>query len=260
MLASLINVDKHHRSSDIQVLCPLQINNHTSTHLQCMTNDLSSLYSHLPIALQRICGNVLLPADGGPALIQHILTTDRPLLGVSDASLKDGQSVHAWILSKGDINHIDDPMMRIAGRGPIDGYNADLSSTTGEIQGQAALAIMTSTLLQVQHQPNLMVIFHGDNKGTQNKCAAMFGDKLCDHRQSNQDLYLEYHHHAHDLNKKVEWVKGHQDSGKEWENITDLQHLRLSSAAYMNIWCNRQADIARKSCTFIPDAEVLPTE
>jgi hypothetical protein len=131
---------------------------------------------------------VQFPEDGGTSLLQHLLNTDKPLLGVSDASLKDGHSGHAWILSTGELNHINDPMMRIAGSGPVDGYHADLSSAQGDIHGQAARAIMTSTFLTAQQQPHMKAIFHGDNKGTQTKCATAYGNKLRDHRQPNQDL------------------------------------------------------------------------
>jgi hypothetical protein len=71
---------------------------------------------------------VQFPEDGGSSLIQHLINTDKPLVGVSDASLKDGNSGHTWILSTGDLNHISNPMMQIIGTSPVDGYHADLSS------------------------------------------------------------------------------------------------------------------------------------
>jgi hypothetical protein len=241
-------------------MCPSSINNHRPSLPQQQRNDFRDLYSKLPLSIQRICGKIQLPEDGGTSLIQHLLHTDQPLVGVSDASLKDGTSGHTWILSTGNLNHINDPMMQITGSGPVDGYHADLSSARGEIQGQTALAIVTSTLLTAQQQPCMKVTYHGDNKGTQNKCATAHSNRLRDHQQPNTDLYLEFHHYTRTLNKKIEWVKGHQDSGKDWEQITDLQHLKLSSAAYMNIWCDHQANAARQSSTSAPEADVLPSK
>jgi hypothetical protein len=149
-------------------------------------------------------------------------STWQPLIGGSDASLKKGQSGHSWILSTGDIQHITDPLMHLSGLGPVDGVRADLSSARGEIQGQTALAIMSSTLLQAQNCPNMEVVFYGDNKGVQQKCATPYINKLKDHRQPNMDLYLEYYNATRTLKKQVRWIKSHQDSGREWDAITDL--------------------------------------
>lgn len=55
--------------------------------------------------------------------------------------------------------------MHIYGEGTVDGFHADLSSAQGEIQGQTALVIMSTKLLQSQDNPTLPVIFHGDNQG-----------------------------------------------------------------------------------------------
>lgn len=106
---------------------------------------------------------------------------------------------------------------------------------------------MTSTLLNAENQPNMMVIFHGENKVVQNNCAIASTDKLRDHRQPNQDLYLEFHHNAHSLNNKVECVNGHQDSDKEWDQITDLKELKLTPAAYLSIWCDWQAELKKNT-------------
>jgi hypothetical protein len=260
ILDTLQNVDVTHRSNDIQMLCHSDINRHGTPIPNENISDLQSLYSNLPKALQKLCGNVQLPPDGGESLIQYLTSNAKPLLGASDASLKEGQSAHAWILSTGETDHIADPLLQISGKGPVDGYSMDMSSARGEIQGQTALAIMSSLLLKAQDLPNLPVIFYGDNSGVQRKCNMYPTQKLRDHRQPNQDLHLEYHNATRQLNKKVEWVKGHQDKGKEWNNTEDLKSLKLSQAAPLNIWCDRQAEQARKMNYSHPDADVLPAE
>jgi hypothetical protein len=238
----------------------MPINLHNSSDQTPTSTDLRSLHSRLPKSLQRSCGEVHIPEDGGSKLLQHIFTHNKPLLGVSDASLKDGQGAHAWILSTGELDHVDDPLMHISGKGPVDGYQADMSSARGEIQGQVALAIMTKLLLHSQQSPTTKVIFHGDNIGVQRKCSTCTTRRLRDHRQPNQDLYLEYHSASKNLSKKVEWVKGHQDKGQDWTTIKDLKPLNLSPAAYLNIWCDRHADEARKTHVAFPDGDVLPAE
>jgi hypothetical protein len=127
-LESYVNVDVTHRSSDIQVLCTSDINSHGNTSLTEERLDLQSLYINLLESIKRLCGEVQLPPDGGKALIQHLTSTAKPLLGVSDASLKDGQSGHAWILSTGDTDHLDNPLMKLSGQGAVDGYHTDMSS------------------------------------------------------------------------------------------------------------------------------------
>ncbi len=105
-----------------------------------------------------------------------------------DASLKKGQS------TTGDTEHLNDPLMHISGYGPVDGYHADLSSAQSEIQEQTALVIMSTNLLQAQQNNSMPVILHGDNIDIQRKCASATFSKLHDHRQSNHDLYMEYHY------------------------------------------------------------------
>jgi hypothetical protein len=85
-------------------------------------------------------------------------------------------------------------------------------------------------------------------------------NRLHNHRQPNHDLYLECHDAAQHLNKKVEWVKEHQDEGKEWTDITDLKAFKLNPAATLNIWCNSQAEQAKKKDYCHTDANVLPAK
>lgn len=151
-------------------------------------------------------------------------------------------------------------MMQISGSGPVDGFQADLSSARGEIHGQTALAIMSDIFLKTHNQQNMPIIMYGDNIGVQQRCKDKMTLKLRDHRQPNHDLYLEYHNATQSLNKKVEWVKGHQDNGKPWKEIKDLEYLDLTPAAYLNIWCDATAAKERTMSTSIPDADTLPSE
>jgi hypothetical protein len=102
--------------------------------------------------------------------MQYLLSNNKPLLGASDASLKNGNSSHAWILTIGKLDHINDPLMHLSGGGQVDGFHADMSPACGEIHGQTTLAIMSNNLLKAHNQENMSVIFHGDNIGVQRKC------------------------------------------------------------------------------------------
>ncbi len=128
---SFIHVDVTHTTSGIRILGPSDINSHAPPTYDHHTTTLRSLHQRLPKSLQRICGAIKFPPDGGKSLIQYLQRNNLPLIGASDASLKDGQSGQAWILTTGDINHISDPYMHLSGSGPVDGFYADLSSARG---------------------------------------------------------------------------------------------------------------------------------
>lgn len=198
--------------------------------------------------------------DGGKKLMDYLTSNNKTLLGASNASLKDGNSSHAWILTTSELDHINDSNMRIYGSGTADGFRHDLSSARGEILGQTALVIMKQNLLKAHDHPDMPVIFYGDNTGVQRKCQTALLNKLRDHQQPNHDLYLEYHKTAQSLNKIVKWIKGHQDQGTEWEEIQDSKHLKLEPAAYLNIWCDTAATKEHDWSVPIPDADVLPVE
>ncbi len=198
------------------------------------------LYEKLPKALKQMCGHVHLPPDGGKKLLDTN-KKNTPLIGVSDASLHKEQCSHAWLLCSGDINDINDPNMYLNGEGIVDRSKEYLSSTRGEAQGQATLAVMASLLLHANDSVHTPIKFVGDSKGVQTKTAETGFHKLQHHREANADLFLEYHRHANKLNKMVAWVKGHQDDDTPWETIEELKDLKLSPEATMNIWCNTRA-------------------
>jgi hypothetical protein len=97
----------------------------------------------------------------------YLNNSNLPLLGASDASLKDEQCSHEWILSTGEVHHMEDPYMPLRGYGSVDGIPSDLSSVRGELHGQTALAVMSQTLLTSTACINYPVKLIGDNKGIQ---------------------------------------------------------------------------------------------
>lgn len=121
-----------------------------------------------------------LPKDGGTKLMQYLLTNNKPLLGAGDISLKNDNISHAWILATGEVGLINDPLMNLSGGGPVDDYQADMSSARGETHGQTALAIMSHNLLKAHNQENKSVIIYWDNIGVQGKCKGA-NLHLCDH-------------------------------------------------------------------------------
>jgi hypothetical protein len=84
---------------------------------------LQSTFESLDSSLQRICGKITFPKDNGHALIKKIDTSSNILFGSSNASLKFQKSTRAWILSSGDSDDIENPLLHITGSGPVDSYN-----------------------------------------------------------------------------------------------------------------------------------------
>jgi hypothetical protein len=79
--------------------------------------------------------------------MDYIKSTNSPIIGARDASLKDNNCSHAWIVTYNNPEHLTDPNMFISGAGPVDGYGKYLSSPCGELQGQTAAAITIQQLL-----------------------------------------------------------------------------------------------------------------
>lgn len=149
--------------------------------------------------------------------------------------------------------------MHIAGRGPVDGYTSDLSSSCGELQGQTALAIISKLLLE-HNNTTCNVKLIGDNKGVQQKTAKILPQRIRLHSEPNLDLLLEYDAAARSLQRSVDWVKSHQDKDTPWTNLMELEQLKLSPAATLNVWCDKQAGIARTHTTSFPDVDIYPNE
>jgi hypothetical protein len=257
---SLHGVDVERHSSNLTLIGLNAINTHGMEQPQQPIDELTRHYNNLPEALQRLCGKVSLPPDGGKKLLEYLRETNTPLHGASDTSLKEDQCAHAWILTTGEQDHIEDPLMSISGMGPVDGYTSDLSSYRGELQGQTALVIMSNVLQKTQPTNPYTVKLIGDNKGVQQKTAIVRLNKIGHHREANSDLYMEYMNASKPIKKKVEWVKSHQDKDTPWSTIQELKDLKLSTAATLNVWCDKQANVARSQYQSYPDAEVYPNE
>lgn len=144
--------------------------------------------------------------------------------------------------------------------GPVDGYQTDLSSSRGELQGQTVLVIVFNILLSTQPSNLNTVKLIEDNKGVEQKTTKVCLNKINHHREANSDLHMEYVHASKSLTHQVEWVKSHQDKDMPWSTTQDLNDLKLSTAATLNVQCNKQANIACSKSSTYADAKVYPNE
>jgi hypothetical protein len=135
IITTLIPIDVAHYKTYIQYICDSSINTLGGIETTPKVKSLCQMYNNLPTSLQRLCGTIRFPSDDGKQLIDFLLTHNMPIQGMSDASLKEDQCAHAWILTTGNPDHINDPAMHIKGAGAVDGNATDLSSARGELQG-----------------------------------------------------------------------------------------------------------------------------
>jgi hypothetical protein len=136
--------------------------------------------------VKKLCGKIHNPKDGGAQLITYIKDANAPLLGVSDASLKNANCSHAWIITSNNPCHIQDPNMMIHGSGSVNGLGHYIFSVRGEIQRQTAAAIIIQQLLWAHNSLQTPVPLFGDNHGIQNKCNTYNPHKLKTHRVPNK--------------------------------------------------------------------------
>jgi len=135
-----------------------------------------------------------------------------------------------------------------------------MSSARAELQGQTALAIMTSYLVKLHQIHRLPITFSCNNKGILDGCNNSSQAKLCYHRRANMDLYMEYWHASKGLQIKNTWVKGNQDKGLNWSTTEELASQNLPVEATLNILCDKMASEAQKDGCPCPNAPVLPNE
>lgn len=143
-----------HFKTYLQLLGPLDTTlqgtqNDTTQH---NITDLYGRYHALPKALRQLCGEIQLPPDGGHELINYLKHTNKPLKGMSDASLKHGTCSHAWILSTGENTHTLNENMSIHGTGAVDGAPNSMSSAKGEFHGQTAMSIVSKLFLETHQE------------------------------------------------------------------------------------------------------------
>jgi hypothetical protein len=169
LLTTFVPVDITHLKHHIKILCKSSINHHGTKSNDPICNKYS-LYRTLPKSLRRVCGKISLPPDGGQKLMEYVKERECSLIGVSDASVIETNGTHAWILTTGEKDYINDPYMKLEGSGPIDGDKQAISSARGELQGQTALAIITEALLMEHEATDIPVTFFTDNQGIKKCC------------------------------------------------------------------------------------------
>jgi len=250
-------VDVHCHDSGISI-----ISGWNTPPLMDMSTPSSSLqqsFMPLPLALQETVGNVHFPPDNGVALLSKIKNKSIGIFGASDASLKDDRASHAWIFTSGDIDDISDPMLHVAGSGPVHGYPPYLSSSRGELQGITALAIVTKLFMDF-HSFNTPVSVICDNQGVVSKCSTLQHHSLRKQRDVNSDLNLSFRDPSVSKPLALSWVRSHSDK-QPWETVQDLKSQRLSRDETYNVWCDRMAQLEWSNgavSNFEP--EVLPSE
>jgi hypothetical protein len=257
--SSLQSIDVTHSNQRIKLLCHSQINEHGPKAYDPPQNKYH-YYRTLPKSLRRLCGKISFPPDGGIQLMDHLRETQDSLIGVSDASIIEGNGTHAWILTTSDTAHLEDPYMKIEGSGPVDGDTSTMSSSRGELQGQTALAIITKKLINEHNAHDIPITFFSDNQGVQRCCSNSKLHRIGHHRKANIDLQLEHNKSLKDLNISHKWVKGHQDKDQTWDTIEELRDLNLTLAATLNIYCDRKATEEHQRSVTDPSCDVLPAE
>ncbi len=188
----------------------------TCQHL-CQKLTLRETFDRLPIAIQQACGRVVFPPNNGTTLLIDIATTSGTLFGASDASLKNHQSSHAWIISSGSTQDIEEPLWHIYGSGPVHGAPQYLSSSRGELQGLTALSIVANLLSNFSGN-KLRMNAICDNSGVISKCTKGLACSLRGNKAANLDLYLTQKHQTSSTPTIFSWVRGHADK-EQWQTM-----------------------------------------
>jgi len=134
---------------------------------------LEPLYKHsIHPSLKDICGHTVIPPDNGHTLIQSIKQSNKQIFASSDASLKNGRSTHAWVISTGQTSNFSDPYMHIKGAGAVHGHKKYLSSCRGELQGLTAITIIAK-LISDYISSSCKVKAICDNLGAVQRCSKL---------------------------------------------------------------------------------------
>jgi ribonuclease HI len=215
---------------------------HSIQTTQQPPKSLAEALTHLDPSLQQICGNVIFLGDNGAGILSSGRNPYTSIYGSSDASLKDGRATHAWDMSTGQSEHLEDPTMHIKECGPVDGIPSALSSLRGELTGITAVLTISRLLLEF-HSCRRHVKINCDNKGAIQRCAKGRINSHWQHIDANVDLYLTQHEIRSSIPISLHWVKSHQDT-EAWDTVSDLQSQGLTNDAIYNVWCDRAAAIA----------------
>jgi len=200
---------------------------------------LQDLYNTLSPNLQRLIGKVSWPEDEQLyALAQAV--KDGKAVGVSDGSVRqtDEQATHAWIIQANrDIE--------IKGHGPVDGTNEARTSHRAELQGQTAIFLMLSLLVQYFHIIGGKVKSYCDNQAVVKKLQKGWALWRFRHTKGADGdlqavlrstiLHLERNH---SFLFSIDWVRSHQDK----DNDVDLSSFPQEVA--LNIRMDRDAAAA----------------
>jgi hypothetical protein len=96
-------------------------------------------------------------------MFEKVTSTSDHIFGASDASFKQQSSSHTWIISPGDTIDIENPLLHIAGSGPVDGLPQKLSSGRGELARLTSITIIAN-LFNHYHSSRLPVKVICDNQ------------------------------------------------------------------------------------------------
>jgi hypothetical protein len=165
-------VDSHFTKAGIYVMGCFHHEAGTSSTTDMVTS-LQSAFDLLDPSLKRLCGTVSFPNDNGTSLLSKINQSWNYIFGASDASIKQQRASHAWILSSGQCDDIEDPLLHIKGSGLVDGLPSLLSSSRGELAGITAITIIAQ-LFRAYHSSKAPVSIICDNQGMVHKCNSTY--------------------------------------------------------------------------------------
>lgn len=209
-------VDVFLSSKGYQVISNISTANNTEQTAP-KPHTLGDAFKSLPSALQRLCGTIQFPHDNGIHMIATASQQNITLFAASDASLKENRVTHAWIISTGQINDINESNLNIRGFGPVNGYH--MSSGRAELGGITVVAIIFRLFVQY-HSSTMTLLNICDNKGIINKSNSHQFNRLCSHRTPNTDLFLTQRDISTAHNISYAWIRGHADS-KPWDTIEE---------------------------------------
>jgi hypothetical protein len=172
---------------------------------------LEDLFCHLPPELQRTIGSVTWPDHH--ALIDIIQSVQEgTLIGVSDGSarIRDAKATHAWVIQAQNGSEI-------WGHGPVDGVTEARTIHRAELQGQTAILLMLSLIVQLAGIIGGKIATFCDNQAVVKKMQR--GWSIWRYRNTkgaDSDLQAQLRNVLAELKGAeftyaTEWVQGHQD-------------------------------------------------
>lgn len=180
-------------------------------------------------------GEITLPADDGEALHREICAGEVRIRAVSDASVKDGTTAHAWVFEGLSVD------IRVEGAGPVDGDPLHMDSYQGEVIGALAMAYSLCAMLEYYGRPSraVTVNFYCNNKAVSEESEIPIkGRGLKTYLGPEFDARAELQGVLADLKEqgvtvRRNWVKGHQDE--------EVPQEELSRELLLNIDCDVRA-------------------